>query len=122
MESPILWAARTRSLCQVTSMRIAPRYRLKPIGAAEFELFSEYWQMWRRWEDAFHSGKVKVGTPPVLSEDRLRHDEIEPAVKRALAVPDDSGPVARGEFRPSALRDEAGDGRWGGFEVVWTPE
>ncbi len=99
-----------------------PRYRLKPISAAEFELFSEYWQMWRRWEDALHGGKVDVSTPPVLPEDRLRHDEIEPAVKRALAVPGDAGPVARGDFRPSAPRNEARDGQWGGFEVVWTPD
>jgi hypothetical protein len=99
-----------------------PHYRLKALSASEFELFSEYWQMWRRWEDAFHGGEVRAGEPAVLPEDRPRHDEIEPRVKRALAVSADSGPCARGVFRPMASKNPERDGRWGGFEVVWTPE
>ena len=122
MESPISWAAPHAFALAGDLDADAPRYRLKPLSAAAFELFSEYWQMWRRWEDAFHRGSVNVAIPPVLAEDRQRHDEIEPTVKSALAVPSESGPVARGDFRPSALRDEASDGRWGGFEVVWTSD
>jgi len=100
----------------------APRYRLKPISPSEFELFEEYWLMWRRWEDAFYKSAVQADSPAVLPEDRPRHDEIEPAVKRSLTVPDDAGFVARGSFRPSPLRNDLRDGRWGGLEVEWTPE
>jgi hypothetical protein len=99
----------------------APRYRLKPISHDAFELFEEYWLMWRRWEDAFYKRAVEAGKPAVLPEDRPRHDEIEAAVKRALAVPEDAGLVARGAFRPSPLKTAA-DGRWGGFEVEWTTD
>ncbi len=98
----------------------APRYRLKPISRADFELFEEYWLMWRRWEDAFYKRAVAAGKPAVLPEDRPRHDEIEATVKKALTVPEDSRLVARGTFRPSPLKTAA-DGRWGGFEVEWAP-
>lgn len=100
----------------------APRYRLKPISPSEFELFEEYWLMWRRWEDAFYENAVQAQSPAVLPEDRPRHDEVTPAVKKSLTVPEDAGFVARGSFRPSPLRNDLRDGRWGGFEVEWTPE
>jgi len=99
----------------------APRYRLKAMSAAEFELFSEYWQMWRRWEDAAHRGEIQPGAPAVLPEDRPRHDETEPAVKNALAVSAESGPVARGTFRPSPLKDAARDGRWAASRLCGRP-
>jgi hypothetical protein len=98
----------------------SPRYRLKPLTPEQFALFSEYWRFWRRWEEAFHRGDVPPTTPPVLSEDRARHDEIEPVVKAALAIPEQSALAARGTFRPAAHANRERDGRWGGFEVVWT--
>ena len=49
----------------------APRYRLKPLSADEFALFEEYWEMWRRWEDAFHRGEVSATPPAVLPTDRI---------------------------------------------------
>jgi hypothetical protein len=99
----------------------APRYRLKPLHADEFALFLEYWHMWRRWEDAFHRGEVAGAAPAVLPADLPRHDEIEPIVKKALAVPEHIGKVVRGDFRPAAEVIEERHGRWGGFEVVWSP-
>ena len=98
----------------------APRYRLKPLSADEFAHFEEYWQMWRRWEDAFHRGEVSTTSPPVLPTDRDRHYAIEPSVKSALAVPDIVGLVVRGLFRPRADASEAGDGPWGSLEVEWS--
>jgi hypothetical protein len=98
-----------------------PLYRLKKLTASEFELFSEYWKIWRRWEDFPRSAQFSVDAA-VLPDDQARHDEIYPLVKQALAVSRDSGPVARGDFRPSTLKDDARDGRWGGFEVEWRPQ
>jgi hypothetical protein len=97
-----------------------PTYRLKPLTSEQIALFAEYWQMWRRWEDACNLGQVAAGKPAVLAVDRVRHDEIEPLVNEALAIPQNSGIVARGEFRPAADANRERDGRWGGFEVVWT--
>ena len=102
----------------------APAYRLKPISRADFELFQEYWRMWRRWEDAFHQrpvDAVQASNPPVLPEDKRRHDEIELTVKKALEVPEGSGIIARGNFRLSALKSDA-DGQWGALEVEWAHE
>jgi hypothetical protein len=98
-----------------------PRYRLKRLTDDQFAAFLEYWQMWRRWEDAFYRGEVLVvGAPAVLPDDRSRHDEIDPIVKEALAVSEGAALVARGAFRRGAHAEEPRDGRWGGFEVVWT--
>jgi hypothetical protein len=104
-----------------TSKRRHPRYRLKRLSADEFALFAEFWQMWRRWEDACHRGEILGSTPPVLPVDRGRHDDIEPMVKKALAVPEHADHVARGMFRASPRADEERDGRWDGLEVEWTP-
>ena len=91
MESPISWAAPHAFALAGDLDADAPRYRLKPLSAAAFELFSEYWQMWRRWEDAFHRGSVNVAIPPVLAE----HDRIHigvgfsvdrPGIEAALPV------------------------------------
>ena len=99
----------------------APRYRLKPLTTEQLALFVEYWRMWRRWENAFDLGQVTAAPPPVLAADRERHAELEPLVKEALAIPTHAGAVARGTFRRATDTREAPDGRWGGFEVVWTP-
>jgi hypothetical protein len=99
----------------------SPRYRLKALSPDEFELFEELWQMWRRREDAFERGEIRATSPAILPADRLRHDEIEPMVKKALDVPERSSLVARGAFRPTAHPNSEPDRRWGSLEVVWTP-
>ena len=42
-------------------------YRLTPIDQRTFELAVEAWAIWRKWELAYHSGKVKSNRPSAAS-------------------------------------------------------
>jgi hypothetical protein len=55
-------------------------YRLTPIDDRIFRLAMEEWEIWRRWEVAFHAGRAKMGSHPALPEDVAKYDEL----KRAL--------------------------------------
>lgn len=51
-------------------------FMLSPVPADVLELALEDWQIWRRWEDAFHQGRTTTETHPALPADRARHDEL----------------------------------------------
>src|SRR2546421_2606235 len=52
------------------------QYRLTPIDEKTFKLAMEDWEIWRRWEIAFHVGKADISSHPALPEDRSRHEEL----------------------------------------------
>lgn len=39
-------------------------FLLTPLDSETFQLAMEDWEIWRRWEDAFHSGKTDESTHP----------------------------------------------------------
>ena len=51
-------------------------YWLTPIDAETFALAMEAWEIWRRWETAFHQGQTTLPTRPALPQDRARSDEL----------------------------------------------
>lgn len=59
-------------------------YRLTPLDEQVFRLAMEDWEIWRRWELAFHKGKTNMGTHPSLPEDAARHEELEQFLGNAL--------------------------------------
>ncbi|MEO8702073.1 MAG: hypothetical protein ABI867_18665 [Kofleriaceae bacterium] len=93
-------------------------FELRAVDPETLALALEDWEIWLRWETAFHAGEVTTETHPALPADRQRHDELAPMLEaRLAALP---GPVvrARGEFRPQAGHADGGRGRW--LEVKWT--
>jgi hypothetical protein len=61
-------------------------FRLTPIAPETFNLAMEDWEIWRRWEIAFHSGKTDLSTHPCLPQDYRRHHEIKPILDRKLVT------------------------------------
>jgi hypothetical protein len=61
-------------------------FRLQPIDDETFHLAMEDWEIWCRWERAFHSGQTTLATHPALPDDRARHEELKLILKRRLDV------------------------------------
>ena len=59
-------------------------YRLTPIDEPTFRLAMEDWEIWCRWEVAFHTGKAKSESHPALPQDAVRHEELKHILDRAL--------------------------------------
>jgi hypothetical protein len=74
----------------------------------------EHWDIWLRWESAFHEGRTTLETHPALPEDRARHEELQ-ALLAAQAEPVKSV-RARALFRPVGIE---GAGRIRSLEVRW---
>jgi hypothetical protein len=88
-------------------------YELRPVDGDTLALALEDWEIWLRWEEAFHAGRTAPDAHPALPADRARHDELAPLLAARLAALPRPSIRARGEFRPS------GRGRW--LEVRWSP-
>lgn len=102
------------------------RFELSPLTADAFAVALEDWAIWRRFERAHHSGEVRWSGDErewgALPEDRARHDQLRPALDRALTVDPARRFVARGEFqaqRPAPADIPPGVMRQ--LEVRWTP-
>ena len=95
-------------------------FRLSPVAQDVFALALEDWQIWPRWETAFHNGHTTQDTHPALPDDRCRNNELDAILKERLLIDDANFFTARGEFR---VRD---DPDWSGvgfrpLEVKWSP-
>ena len=94
-------------------------FRLSPVGPDVFALALEDWQIWLRWETAFHQGNATQETHPALPNDRPRHEELQLFLKDKLAIDDNNVVLATADFRPRA------DSGWSGrgfhpLEVKWS--
>jgi hypothetical protein len=52
-------------------------FRLTPLDKETFQLAMEDWNIWRRWESAFHSGKTDLSSHPALPNEAARHEELK---------------------------------------------
>ncbi|MCG8588701.1 MAG: hypothetical protein MJE66_05370 [Proteobacteria bacterium] len=78
----------------------AETFLLSPVSGAHFLLALEDWEIWLRWERAFHEGRATRESHPALPDDRARHEELAAILKPAL-VPDPEPAIrAAAEFRP----------------------
>jgi hypothetical protein len=59
-------------------------YRLTPVDDRSFRLAMDAWEIWCRWELAFHTGKAKMESHPALPEDIARHKELKLVLDKAL--------------------------------------
>jgi hypothetical protein len=50
----------------------------------------EDWDIWQRWESAFHSGKTDHSTHPALPNEAERHSELKRILDGYLATEPDA--------------------------------
>jgi hypothetical protein len=104
----------------------AVRFELAPLSSEGLAVALEDWAIWRRFERAYRAGEVGWSGDErewgALPEDRARHEELRPALDRALTIDGARRLVARGEFRPHGPRPaDASPGVMRDLEVRWTP-
>jgi hypothetical protein len=93
-------------------------FMLSPVPAEVLALALEDWQIWRRWEEAFHRGQATTETHPALPNDRARHDEILKLLAGRARV-DPSNPIrASGTFQSRPDLNQSGLG-FHPLEVEW---
>jgi hypothetical protein len=71
---------------------------LTPISEETFRLTMEDWTIWRRWEFAFHAGKVGLDTHPALPPDSKRCEELKTVLKERLKTSPSCSLKLHGEF------------------------
>lgn len=102
-----------------TADNYADVFRLSPVAPDVFALALEDWQIWSRWETAFHQGNTTHKTHPALPNDRPRHKELERLLKDKLAIDDNNTVLANADFRPRTDSDWSGYG-FRPLEVKWS--
>jgi hypothetical protein len=96
----------------------ADTFLLSPVDSETFAPAIEAWEIWRRWETAFHRGVATQESHPALSEDRPRHEEIERHLEGRLAIDPAHAIRKVAEFRPRVDPEWSGSG-WRPLEVEW---
>lgn len=61
-------------------------YCLSPISEELLQLAMESWAIWKRWDIAFHRGKVDISTHPYLEKDRKRGEHILAILDKRLKI------------------------------------
>jgi len=94
-------------------------FLLSPAPMDVFELALEDWQIWRRWETAFHLGQINPDTHPALPEDLRRHEELTNLLEGRLLVDEAATIRKRADFQVRV------DSTWSGqgfrpLEVLWS--
>jgi hypothetical protein len=79
-------------------------YRLTPLQESLLPAVLESWEIWRRWEAAFHRAETTRETHPALPVDRQRYEELKDLIQGALAAASGRSFTAEGQFDPPADR------------------
>jgi hypothetical protein len=61
-------------------------FQLTPIDPDTFRLAIEDWDIWRRWEFAYYTGKAKFESHPALPNESARHAELDQLLKGRLVT------------------------------------
>ena len=80
----------------------------------------EDWEIWLRWERAFHEGKTPQQTHPALPEDRARHEELARLIGDRLDPIPEASFRARAEFRWVSPNHDL-EARWILLEMMKEP-
>jgi hypothetical protein len=93
---------------------------LSPVDQQTLDLVREDWEIWLRWERAFHDRQTTHDTHPALPDDRRRHDEIAKLLDQRLRT--SVHPVrALATFRRATHLFWDGKGHSPPLEVQWQP-
>ena len=61
-------------------------FQLTPLDPETLQLAMEDWEIWRRWELAYHDGKTDLDTHPALPHETNRHQELKLILDRVLVT------------------------------------
>ncbi|HXT86201.1 MAG TPA: hypothetical protein VN745_04180 [Verrucomicrobiae bacterium] len=75
-------------------------FRLSPIDAQIFQMALEDWEIFRRWELPYHTGKIDATTHPALPNEKQRHQELQSVLLDALVLDPHKSITCIGEFLP----------------------
>ena len=73
-------------------------FRLTPLDAETFRLAMEDWNIWRRWEFAFHAGNADTNTHPALPHEADRHAELKRILDESLVTDSQKAVTLAGRF------------------------
>jgi len=73
-------------------------YRLTPLDERTFQLAMEDWEIWLRWERAFHAAQTDIATHPALPQDAARHKELHAILEQELGTNADKAIIRMGKF------------------------
>ena len=62
-------------------------FLLSAIAPDLLALVLEDWEIWLRWERAFHAGETTIKTHPTLPQDRVRHEALKGLIGNRLTDP-----------------------------------
>ncbi len=74
------------------------QFLLTPIDTETFQLAIEDWNIWRRWELAFKTGKADMSTHPALPHEAMRHAELKQILDRTLLTNPEKALMKIGQF------------------------
>lgn len=106
-----------RSLWADIDHERADVFELAPIDDQTLALALEDWQIWRRWEAAFHRGEVTLDSHPALPHERQRHDELMTLLAPLLSLSTATDITASGDFEWPPLDNRA---LGAPLRVAWT--
>ena len=92
---------------------------LTPVAGDTLALALEQWAIWRKWEAAFHAGKVPHGSHPAFGGQDERYDELTQILKRRLTEKSAEAVRAKGHFRVRPHQQDMPVGVMRELEVEW---
>ena len=81
-----------------TADNYSESFLLTPLDSNSFQSAMEDWEIWRRWEDAFHSGKADKRTHPALPHEATRHAELKQILDKYLVTDPQKAVTRIGRF------------------------
>jgi hypothetical protein len=97
----------------------AETFALIEIDDSTLSLVLEQWDIWRRWEFAFHRGEVSRETHPGLSGNPPRYAELKAAIKARIDSATVKPTRARAEFRVNPEWPDTPKGVMRELQVEW---
>jgi hypothetical protein len=73
-------------------------FKLVPLDPETFQLAMEAWEIWLRWESAFHSDEAGVSTHPALPGRAKRYAELMQALDKVLVTGSQAAVTRIGQF------------------------
>ena len=77
-------------------------FQLTPIDQKTFELALAAWRIWRKWEIAYHEGKVKWESHPALQVDTAKYRKMTRRLEGLLKTDPQKSITRIGQFAPIA--------------------
>jgi|ERR1700674_1772551 len=73
-------------------------YQLTPIDHRTFDLAVEAWEIWRKWEFAYHTEKVSLKSHPALRADTTKYKKMCRVLTSSLKTNPRTSITRRGNF------------------------